>query len=109
MMTAGSTSPKSLLRRQMFIDGAWTDAVGGEWIQSINPYTAEPWAEVPAGGADDVERAVAAARRAFDEGPWPRMSGAERGRIIRRFADLLADHADELAADEVHDNGKPVR
>ena len=93
----------------MFIDGRWTEANSGEWIQSINPYTAERWAEVPAGGAGDVQLAVAAARRAFDDGPWPRMSGAERGRIMRRFAALLADRADGLAAEEVHDNGKPFR
>jgi acyl-CoA reductase-like NAD-dependent aldehyde dehydrogenase len=54
-----------------------------------------------------VDLAVAAARRAFDEGEWPRMTGAQRGRILNKFADLLEEHADELAHMEALDNGKP--
>lgn len=59
-------------------------------------------------GEEDVNRAVAAARAAFDDGPWPRMSGRERGAIMYKFADLLQKHAGELAAIETLDNGKPL-
>jgi aldehyde dehydrogenase (NAD+) len=56
----------------------------------------------------DIDLAVSAARRAFDYGPWPKMSGRERGRIMHRFADLLEKHAEELAQLETLDNGKPI-
>src|SRR4051794_14155761 len=92
----------------MFIDGEWVEHKG-EVFRSLDPYTGEEWAELPQADAMDVDRAVCAARRAFDEGPWPRLSGAERARLMRRLASLIEDSADELALLEVRDNGKLLR
>ena len=94
---------------RMFIDGDFVDAQGGDTFRSIDPFSSAEWAEVPDGGVADVERAVMAARRAFDEGPWPRMAGIERARILRRLASLIEERGDELAALEVFDNGKLLR
>ncbi len=90
------------------IDGEETDAVHGGRFESVNPWTRVPWAEVALGDEADVARAVAAARRAFDEGPWPRMGTAERRAVLHRFADLLLAHAGELAQADSSDMGKPI-
>src|SRR5262250_2671021 len=82
--------------RQLFIDGSWADAASGETL-----------AHIAEGDAEDINRAVAAARRAFETGPWSRMSPSERGRIIWRIGDLILEHVDELAQLESLDNGKP--
>lgn len=89
------------------IDGA-ESAAGGETFDSIDPWTRKPWAKIPLGGKAEADAAVAAARRAFDEGPWPRMGFEARGKILNKLADLLEEHADELAAADSHDMGKPV-
>jgi (Z)-2-((N-methylformamido)methylene)-5-hydroxybutyrolactone dehydrogenase len=89
-----------------FIDGAYIDPVGGKSIDSFNPYSGEVWARIAQGGADDVERAVAAASRAMREGPWPAMNPSARGKLMYRLADLVAANAERLAEIEVHDNGK---
>ena len=94
---------------RMFIDGDYIDAVSGQIFRSTDPYTSAEWAAIPSGGIEDVDRAVAAARRAFDEGPWPRMAGAERAKIMRRLATLLEERGRELATLEVFDNGKLLR
>ncbi len=94
--------------RRMLIDGEWVDAVSGKTFESIDPATERPIAQVAHGEAADVDRAVRAARRAFDDGPWRRMSPSERGQILWRTADLMEKAADELAALEALDNGKPV-
>jgi aldehyde dehydrogenase (NAD+) len=94
---------------KMFIDNAWVDAVSGATRSSVDPFRGETWALMPDAGAEDVDRAVAAARRAFDEGPWPRLAGRERGRILRRLGDLVGREADRLAAIETRDNGKLLR
>ena len=88
------------------IDGV--EETGGPTFDSVDPWTREPWATVALGGAPEAGRAVAAARRAFDEGPWPRMGFAERGALIHRFADLLLAHTDELAMADTRDMGKPI-
>jgi aminomuconate-semialdehyde/2-hydroxymuconate-6-semialdehyde dehydrogenase len=88
------------------IDGV--EEPGAATFDSVDPWTREPWARIALGGADDAARAVAAARRAFDEGPWPRMGFAERGALIHRFADLLLARTDELALADTRDMGKPV-
>ena len=93
--------------RQLFIDGQWTDAASGETFETPNPATGETLARVAEGGAEDIDRAVRAARRAFEEGPWGRMTPSERGRIIWRIGDLILEHTDELAQLESLDNGKP--
>lgn len=90
------------------IDGEETESAGGARFDSVDPWTRKPWAQVALGGRADVERAVAAARRAFDAGPWPRMGFAERGRILHRLADLIDAHTDELALADTTDMGKPI-
>jgi phenylacetaldehyde dehydrogenase len=92
--------------RQMFVDGQWVDAASGKTFVTPNPATGEPLAHVAEGDAEDINRAVRAARKAFD-GPWGRMTPSERGRIIWRIGDLILQHVDELAQLESLDNGKP--
>ncbi|MER6630514.1 aldehyde dehydrogenase [Streptomyces sp. NPDC000987] len=90
------------------IDGVEGESLDGARFDTVDPWTRAAWAEVPLGGAADAGRAVAAARRAFDEGPWPRMGFAERGRILHRLADLMEEHTDELALADTRDMGKPL-
>ena len=92
--------------RQLFINGQWTDAASGKTFDTPDPATGETLARVAEGDAEDINRAVRAARAAF-EGPWSRMSPSERGRIIWRIGDLILEHRDELAQLESLDNGKP--
>jgi|SRR5579875_2582837 phenylacetaldehyde dehydrogenase len=92
---------------QLFINGQWVDAASGKTFQTPNPATGETLAHVAEGDAEDIDRAVRAARKAFDEGPWGRLTPSERGRIIWRIGDLILEHADELAQLESLDNGKP--
>ena len=91
---------------QMLINGVQTDPASGEWFESINPFTAKPWALVPKGTNDDVDRAVGAAKTAFHEGKWPSLTASERGSLLRRFGDLLAAEAESIAKLETTDNGK---
>ena len=93
----------------MYIDGDWVDAQSGETFETVDPYTGETWAVVPRAGAADVDRAVKAARRAFDDGPWGRMTAVERARLMRRLADVIADRAAEVGVVESLDNGKLLR
>jgi phenylacetaldehyde dehydrogenase len=93
--------------RQLFIDGRWADAASGRTFETPNPATGDTLAWVAEGDAEDIDRAVKAARRAFEEGPWSRMTPSERGRIIWRIGDLILQHVDELAQLESLDNGKP--
>src|ERR1700690_877752 len=93
--------------RQLFINGQWSDAASGKTFETPNPATGETLARIAEGEAEDIDRAVKAARRAFDEGPWGRMTPSERGRIIWRIGDLIVAHLDELAQLESLDNGKP--
>ena len=93
--------------RQLFIDGQWADAASGKAFETPDPATGETLARIAEGDAEDIDRAVRAARRAFDDGPWSRMTASERGRIIWRIGDLILEHTDELAQLESLDNGKP--
>jgi phenylacetaldehyde dehydrogenase len=93
--------------RQLFINGQWADAASGRTFATPNPATGETLAHVAEGDAEDINRAVRAARRAFEEGPWSRMTPSERGRIIWRIGDLILEHTQELAQLESLDNGKP--
>src|SRR5271170_3368728 len=93
--------------RQLFINGQWCDAASAKTFETPNPATGETLARVAEGDAEDIDRAVRAARRAFEQGPWGRMTPSERGRIIWRIGDLILEHADELAQLESLDNGKP--
>jgi phenylacetaldehyde dehydrogenase len=94
--------------RQLFINGQWVDAASGKTFETPNPATGETLARIAEGDVEDINRAVTAARRAFDSGPWSRMSPSERGRIIWRIGDLILEHVEELAQLESLDNGKPV-
>jgi len=95
--------------RQMLIGGDWVDAVDGDTFVTVDPATERVLATVPRGRAADVDRAVRAARAAFEPGsPWRTMSPSQRGRIIHRIGDLILEHADELALLETQDNGKPI-
>jgi phenylacetaldehyde dehydrogenase len=94
-------SPKWLL-----IDGEWRNAASGKTFETYDPATGDVLARVAEAGQEDVDQAVAAARRAL-EGPWGTMGGSERGRIIHRLGDLIAEHAEELAELDSLDNGKP--
>ena len=91
---------------QLWINGKHEDPAKGEWIDTVNPYTGEPWARIPRGTAEDSARAVKAAKRALDDGPWSRMTATERGKVMRRIGDLIVQHATPLAATETRDNGK---
>jgi phenylacetaldehyde dehydrogenase len=92
--------------RQLFIDGQWAPAASGKTFETPNPATGQILAQVAEGDAEDIDRAVRAARRAFDEGPWGSLTPSERGRVIWRIGDLILEHAEELAQLESLDNGK---
>src|SRR3954470_24768253 len=89
------------------IDGQDAESESGARFDSVDPFTRAAYAEVALGGRPEVASAVAAARAAFDEGPWPRMGLAERGALLHRLADLVLDHVDELAMADTVDMGKP--
>ena len=91
------------------IDGEERPSADGRTIESVNPATQAAWARVARGSAADAGAAVAAARRAFDDGPWPRMVPAERGRALHRLADLIEEEAAGLGRLDATDMGKPIR
>jgi acyl-CoA reductase-like NAD-dependent aldehyde dehydrogenase len=91
-----------------FIDGKIVEPSSGEWIESLNPYTGEPWAEIARGNATDVDAAVASAHKAFRATNWAGLTSSARGAVLRRFADAVAKRADELADVESRDNGKLI-
>ena len=93
----------------MRIGGEGADATEGGTLDILNPATGETIATTPDGSAADVDRAVRAARRAFDEGPWPRMERGERAKILNRFADRIDDALDDLFRLETRNNGRPLR
>ncbi len=90
-----------------YIDGQWQKPLSTETFVTINPATEEVITSVPAGGSKDINAAVSAARAAFDHGPWPKMSGTERGKYLQKMADIINRRLDELSKLEVLDNGKP--
>jgi betaine-aldehyde dehydrogenase len=95
-------------RYQLFIGGEWVDAESGKTFSTPNPATGAPLADVAEADKADVDKAVAAARKAF-EGKWAKTSARERGRLLNKLAQLVETHAKELAALETADNGKPIR
>ncbi|MET9076561.1 aldehyde dehydrogenase family protein [Streptomyces sp. NPDC004232] len=92
----------------LFIDGQWREATDGARMEVVDPSTGQVVTTVAQAGAGDVDAAVRAARDAFDRGPWPRMSGRERGRVLHRVAELIREHAEEITALESLDVGKPI-
>ncbi len=110
-MTTAMAAPADIRIRQTknLIDGRWVDAAGGQTFETYNPATGEVIAHVAAGGKEDVDRAVAAARRQFDGGPWSKFSARDRGKLLYKLADLIEQNQEELARLEVLNNGKPIR
>ena len=96
----------ALKRYQMYIDGQWTDAQDGATFTSINPATGEAWAQIPEASEADVNRAVEAAHRAFNGGPWSKLTPTARGKMLRRLAEILAQHSEALGRCETIDTGK---
>lgn len=94
---------------QMLIDGEWTGASDGALFDSVNPATGEVWSRVPEATESDVDRAVRAAHDAFLKGPWSKMTPTERGRHLRRLAELLADRSEDLGRIETIDTGKMLK
>src|SRR3981081_1933976 len=99
------TNPR---RYQLFINGEFVDAESGKTFTSPNPATGETLAEVAEGDKADIDKAVAAARKAF-EGKWSKISARDRGRMIYKLSQLIEAHSNELAALETADNGKPIK
>ena len=109
-LTARATAPRASLGkpRRLLIDGAWVAAASGQTFSTRNPATGEVLCDVAAGDREDIDLAVAAARRAFESGPWRRLTPSERGRMIWKLADLLEQNLEEFARLETLDNGKPI-
>src|ERR1700737_1835917 len=102
---ATATAPQSRTIRApkvkdqpMFINGKWIDSVSGKTFATVNPATGETICQIAEGDKADIDLAVKAARKAFEEGPWAKMNASERGRLLHRLADLLAQNKEELAA-----------
>src|SRR5215470_10347553 len=93
--------------KQMLIDGKWVDAASGKRFESHNPATGELLATVAEGDKEDIDRAVAAARRAF-EGPWSKFKPYERQELLLKIADIVEKHYDELSLLDTMDMGAPV-
>jgi len=107
-----ATSPQSNLQitaTKLLINNEWVDSLSEGTFETLNPATGEVITAVATADPADVNRAVQAARAAFTTGPWPRMSGSERARLLIKLADLIEAHAEELARLETLDNGKPLR
>ncbi|MCL4458652.1 MAG: aldehyde dehydrogenase family protein [Chloroflexi bacterium] len=102
------SNTKAPQRYQMIIEGRPVESASGQTFPVFNPATGQLLAEVPQAGPEDVDLAVASARRAFEEGPWPRFSAAERGRVLYRIAQALRDRLEEIVLLETMDNGKPI-
>lgn len=114
MTTATATTGKkqAIQRPQvkdqpLFIGGKWVDSVSGKTFATQDPATGQTICQVAEGDKADIDLAVKAARKAFEEGPWSKMSAAERGRLLNKLADLIEKNKEELAALETFDNGKP--
>ncbi|TKR54705.1 aldehyde dehydrogenase [Allopusillimonas ginsengisoli] len=93
-------------RYQLHINGAYREPQSGAWFETQNPYTGETWAEIPRGDAQDADLAVQAAHQALTSGPWAEMTATQRGALMRKLGDLIAQDATRLAETEVRDNGK---
>src|SRR4030095_3925355 len=104
-MSSAGLAPK---KYQLFIDGQWVDSESGKTFKTPNPATGETLAEVAEADNADIDKAVAAARKAY-EGKWSKMSARDRGRLMYKLAQLIEEHSGELAALETADNGKPIK
>ncbi|HOY81689.1 MAG TPA: 5-carboxymethyl-2-hydroxymuconate semialdehyde dehydrogenase [Rhodoglobus sp.] len=93
---------------QHFIDGQWVDSIGGETFDVLDPVSNQNYATCAAGQKADIDRAVAAAKQAFDSGPWPRLKPRDRYRVLNRIADLVEERDARLAELETFDTGLPI-
>jgi (Z)-2-((N-methylformamido)methylene)-5-hydroxybutyrolactone dehydrogenase len=98
----------ALPKYDILIGGEWQASSSGAYFETHNPYTGKPWALIPRCNEADATRAVEAASKAFESGPWPAMTATQRGALLRKLGDLLAEHAEPLAQTEVRDNGKLI-
>ncbi|MGE0583487.1 MAG: aldehyde dehydrogenase family protein [Steroidobacteraceae bacterium] len=105
---AVATKAQKKLETRLFIDGKFVDAKKGGRFTSVNPATGEPFAEVSAGTAEDIDRAVQAARKAFRSGAWSKMAPRARMEVMNRFAALIDEHAESIAVLDTLDMGKPI-
>jgi acyl-CoA reductase-like NAD-dependent aldehyde dehydrogenase len=106
-----ATSSAFLKQRpvKMLIGGQWVEAASGKTFDTFNPANGQVLAKVAEGDAEDINRAVAAARKAFESGPWPKLTPSQRGRLLWKVAELIEQNAEELAQLETLDNGKPIK
>jgi acyl-CoA reductase-like NAD-dependent aldehyde dehydrogenase len=100
--------PSTDRKYQMFIDGAWSDGSTGETFQCVDPFTGRTWGQVPVASPEDVDTAVRAARRAFDEDGWPSTPPAQRAALLRKLGALIEAEAEDLARTQIHENGKLI-
>src|SRR5437660_11714962 len=114
MAPAAATAPKpkyappKVADQKLFVGGKWVDAASGKTFETLNPATGEVICRVAEGDKADVDKAVKAARTAFESGPWPKMNASDRGRLLHKLADAVEANIEELAALESLDNGKPM-
>jgi len=106
---SSAVKPPQVKDQPLLIGGKWLDSVSGKTFPTVNPATGETICQVAEGDKADVDLAVKAARKAFEDGPWRKMNASERGRLLNRLADLIEQNKEELAALESLDNGKPYR
>ena len=108
-MTQSITPPAGMPEKiRHYINGEFVDSIDGEEFDVLNPVTNEPYIKAASGKKADIEAAVAAAKKAFDKGPWPKMLPRERARILNKIADIVESRKDELAAMESFDSGLPI-
>ncbi|ORC17415.1 5-carboxymethyl-2-hydroxymuconate semialdehyde dehydrogenase [Rothia nasimurium] len=107
--TLTTAKPEGLPERiQHYINGAFVDSIDGETFEVLDPVTNQPYIQAASGKKEDIEAAVAAARTAFTEGPWPRMLPRERARVLMKIADIVESREDALAQMESFDSGLPI-
>lgn len=106
--TTPSGSDTKVNPGKLFINGEFVDAESGETFETVNPATGEAITQIASADRPDIDKAVSAARRAFESGPYPKMSARERGKLLMKLSNLVHEHADELARLEAMDNGKPI-
>jgi acyl-CoA reductase-like NAD-dependent aldehyde dehydrogenase len=94
---------------KMFINNEWVESASGKTFDSVNPFNGEVWAQAPMGEKEDIDRAVKAAKNAFETGEWSKTNGAGRAALLRKLGDLIGENAEILAISEVMDNGKLIR
>ena len=92
---------------KLYIDGEWINSTSGKWFETENPYTGEAWAKISRGNAEDVDRAVKAASKAF-QGGWGQTKPTERGKLLNRLAEVIEKNSERLGEIEVRDNGKLI-